>query len=106
MSTSTKIATSVIGAGVIVAGSLLYSGNGTSEVNKPSKILQKTEQSEFIRNDDPSTTRSFEEYGDYDCGDFSTQAEAQEFFESEGWPYSDFHNLDRDGDGEACESLP
>lgn len=58
------------------------------------------------RTDDPSTTRSYEEYGDRDCSDFSTQQEAQEFFESEGGPYDDFHNLDRDGDGEACESLP
>lgn len=41
---------------------------------------------------------------DKDCGDFSTQAEAQNFMDSEG--PGDPHGLDRDGDGEACETLP
>lgn len=38
---------------------------------------------------------------DYDCGDFSTQEEAQSFLLP-----GDPHNLDGDGDGIACESLP
>jgi hypothetical protein len=38
---------------------------------------------------------------DYDCSDFSTQAEAQQYL-LRGDPY----NLDGDGDGIACESLP
>lgn len=46
------------------------------------------------------------ESGDYDCSDFSTQKEAQKFFEAEGGPQKDYHNLDKDGDGVACESLP
>jgi hypothetical protein len=59
----------------------------------------------FERFDDPTTERPFSS-GDYDCRDFSTQEEAQDFFESEGGPDDDPHNLDRDGDGVACESLP
>ncbi|OHB05323.1 MAG: hypothetical protein A3A26_01915 [Candidatus Zambryskibacteria bacterium RIFCSPLOWO2_01_FULL_47_14] len=51
-------------------------------------------------------TRSFQQYGDYDCSDFSTQAEAQEFYEDGGGPDTDYHDLDRDRDGWACESLP
>lgn len=42
--------------------------------------------------------------GDKDCGDFSTHAEAQAFFEAQG--PGDPHRLDRDGDGLACETLP
>ncbi len=38
---------------------------------------------------------------DYDCADFSTQAEAQRYLLA-GDPY----NLDGDNDGTACESLP
>jgi endonuclease YncB( thermonuclease family) len=38
---------------------------------------------------------------DYDCGDFSTQAQAQKYM-LPGDPY----RLDSDGDGVACESLP
>ena len=38
---------------------------------------------------------------DYDCSDFSTQAQAQNYLTP-----GDPHNLDRDGDGKACDSLP
>ena len=43
---------------------------------------------------------------DRDCTDFTTQREAQRFYESKGGPYKDPHRLDRDGDGRACETLP
>lgn len=43
---------------------------------------------------------------DYDCDDFSTQNEAQRFFEKYGGPAKDPHRLDADHDGSACESLP
>jgi Excalibur calcium-binding domain len=39
-------------------------------------------------------------YGDLDCSDFSNQAEAQEVLDEDP---SDPHDLDRDGDGIACE---
>jgi endonuclease YncB( thermonuclease family) len=41
---------------------------------------------------------------DRDCSDFDTQEEAQAFFERH--QPGDPHNLDGDGDGRACESLP
>jgi hypothetical protein len=37
------------------------------------------------------------------CVDFASSAEAQKFFLSNGGPYSDPNDLDRDGDGTACE---
>lgn len=43
---------------------------------------------------------------DRDCSDFSSQQEAQTFFESAGGPEVDPHQLDGDGNGVACESLP
>jgi endonuclease YncB( thermonuclease family) len=43
--------------------------------------------------------------GDKDCADFSTQRQAQRFFEGHS-PGQDPHNLDGDGDGRACETLP
>ena len=53
------------------------------------------------------TTRSFEEYGDYDCSDFTFQDEAQEFYEQSIEELGfDYHELDRNKDGVACESLP
>lgn len=38
-----------------------------------------------------------------DCGDFSSPAEAQKYFLASGGPHSDPNDLDRDGDGLACE---
>ncbi|MEU4770052.1 excalibur calcium-binding domain-containing protein [Actinosynnema sp. NPDC023794] len=40
---------------------------------------------------------------DRDCADFSNQAEAQRFFDSAA---VNFHRLDADNDGIACEELP
>ncbi|RJR27896.1 hypothetical protein C4561_01255 [candidate division WWE3 bacterium] len=43
---------------------------------------------------------------DYNCDDFSSQPEAQVFFERVGGTGNDINRLDGDKDGEACESLP
>ena len=45
-------------------------------------------------------------YNAYNCGDFSTHAEAQAVYEGCGGVSNDIHALDRDKDGVACESLP
>jgi endonuclease YncB( thermonuclease family) len=43
---------------------------------------------------------------DRDCGDFPSQAAAQNFFLANGGPHNDPHRLDDEGDGIACESNP
>ena len=43
---------------------------------------------------------------DYNCSDFATQADAQNFFLSQGGPSSDPNNLDADHDGVACRFNP
>ena len=43
---------------------------------------------------------------EYNCADFSTQPEAEAFFEKVGGTKNDLNRLDGDKDGEACESLP
>ena len=48
-------------------------------------------------------TPAYDSYGDYDCSDFSSQWEAQDFYEEDT---SDPSGLDGDNDGVACESLP
>lgn len=80
------IGAAIIGAGILGGGALLSNNNTTS-----------------VGDNDYNTERSYSS-GDYDCSDFSTHAEAQDFFESEG--SGDPHGLDRDGDGSACETLP
>ena len=55
----------------------------------------------------PTTGLRYDPNGpDRDCSDFDTQEEAQEFFIAAGGPEKDPHDLDRDHDGIACESLP
>lgn len=90
----------LIGGAVILAGIggiVLLNNNGSSP-NTSTKNFP-------VRNDDPKVERSYEEYDDKDCSDFSSQREAQNFFEDQGGPATDYHNLDRDGDGIACESI-
>lgn len=43
---------------------------------------------------------------EYNCDDFTTQPEAQTFFDNAGGVSKDTNRLDGDKDGEACESLP
>lgn len=43
---------------------------------------------------------------DYNCDDFSTQPEAQRFYEKVGGAENDVNRLDGNKDGEACEALP
>lgn len=56
------------------------------------------------RNRDSNSGSSKRTGPDRDCSDFTTQEEAQRFYESH-LP-RDPHRLDGDGDGRACESLP
>ncbi|MEX0931857.1 MAG: thermonuclease family protein [Candidatus Paceibacterota bacterium] len=42
----------------------------------------------------------------YNCTDFSTHSEAQHVYQLCGGITNDIHRLDRDKDGDACESLP
>lgn len=88
--------------GVVVAGGYALFGD---EKNSNSK---RVTPKPYIRTDNPAETRSFLKSGeeDKDCSDFRTQREAQSFFEANGGPSNDPHNLDRDGDGRACQSLP
>jgi len=43
---------------------------------------------------------------DYNCDDFDTQPEAQNFFKKVGGVGNDLNRLDGDKDGTACEALP
>lgn len=88
-----KINISLI-SGLIIASTFLAG----CETNPSSFTDSKTG---YTRNDDPTTERGG---SDLDCDDFSSQSEAQDFFESYGVT-NDPHNLDRDGDGIACESI-
>lgn len=89
----------IAGAAVVAGGFMVF--NGANESNSSSS-------DSYIRTDNPTETRAFISVGeaDKDCKDFRTQREAQSFFEANGGPSSDPHNLDRDGDGRVCETLP
>jgi Excalibur calcium-binding domain len=51
-------------------------------------------------------TPAFAQDGDKDCADFSSQAEAQAYFEANGGsPSNNVDNLDADHDGQACEEF-
>lgn len=97
--------------GIFLIGWFLSSGSGSSDDDySPTYDSQYIEENEeysgyYERTTNPHVERSRNDYGDYDCSDFYSWEEAQEFFEDEGGPDDDWHNLDRNGDGIACESL-
>ena len=45
-------------------------------------------------------------FNTYDCEDFINHKQAQEIYETCGGTGNDVHQLDRDKDGVACETLP
>jgi competence protein ComEC len=66
-----------------------------------------TEQNEPTVEPVPTETLKYDPFGpDRNCGDFTTHAEAQVFFEAAVNAGAGGHGLDGDGDGIACESLP
>ncbi|WML56505.1 YHYH domain-containing protein [Neobacillus sp. PS2-9] len=68
-------------------------------------IYQSTYSSEPAsseENDNPYSYTSI----DKDCSDFETQEDAQLFYEANGGPEEDPHDLDRDHDGIACDWNP
>lgn len=91
MSNIQKIIGIIVGGAVIALGVYFLNKSGNSDT----------------RDTDYSTTRTNLSNGeaDKDCSDFKTQYEAQAFFEANGGPDSDPHNLDRDKDGKVCENL-
>lgn len=107
MNNSVKNALAGIGIGTAISlgGIMLIERQDSGLIRSTSTT---TNPESRLRDDNPSETRSEVSPGiaDMDCSDFSTQAEAQEFFESQGGPDYDPDNLDRDGDGVACETLP
>jgi CRISPR/Cas system CMR subunit Cmr4 (Cas7 group RAMP superfamily) len=61
----------------------------------------------IMRDKEGNTVESGGKYTDeYNCDDFTTQPEAQKFFEKAGGTRADTNRLDGDKDGTACESLP
>jgi hypothetical protein len=57
-------------------------------------------------NEVPEGTTGAKFTDEYNCDDFKTQPEAQQFFTNAGGVSKDTNRLDGDKDGEACESLP
>ena len=71
---------------------------------KPSDITSLPQEPEPDEEEDSGDIVCSSDY--YNCGDFSTHSQAQALFEECGGANNDIHQLDKDKDGVACESLP
>ncbi len=91
-------------------GTIIVTANadGTYQVNaEPSTPTVSSPAPSTVAEPESTSSASlaYDPYGsDRDCGDFSSQAQAQVFFEAAG--AGDPHRLDSDNDGRVCESLP
>jgi len=79
----------------------------TTITTKKAKTEARTSANTEARKFPPTTLKNtICSYNVYNCSDFSTNAEAQAVFEYCGGINNDIHDLDRDNDSLACESLP
>ena len=82
-----------------------YQVNANPSVSPGASLAPVPSEAEEAPVATPDSSLAYDPMGeDKDCGDFSTQAEAQVFFEAAG--AGDPHRLDSDNDGRVCESLP
>lgn len=80
----------------------LLSGESWSD----SKVVT-TKEGDILRDKNGDiVTAGGKKTDDWNCDDFETQAEAQNFFDKLGGVEGDVNRLDGDKDGVACESLP
>lgn len=100
MNTTGKV---LAGLALVGVGGIAGAALTPSDTNTPSQNPSTTsvESSASRSNSQSSRTAPV---GDRDCADFATHDEAQTFFVKAG--VGDPHNLDRDSDGVACETLP
>jgi hypothetical protein len=68
-------------------------------------LISNTDGSEPVSTNETDNPYSYTSI-DHNCGDFETQEEAQLFYEANGGPDEDPHDLDRDNDGMACDWNP
>ena len=81
---------------------LIGSNNQTQpDISEPAPVEEYQEIQDEVYED------GYQDYlysmPDKDCWEFSSQQEAQELYEQYSY---DYHNLDGDSDGYACETLP
>lgn len=88
----------VIGLGL--TGCAAPSPNSTGPLSFDSNDTSGVGTKRFTRSETGSNSGSA---SDRDCDSFSSSAAAQQFFINAGGPRNDPHDLDRDGDGYACE---
>ncbi len=115
-STSRKVTKGILG-GIIV---LLLGGLGLEVSNNDwdlGKLLDGSSMSDakVARDDSGNLLRDKEgnivtsggkRTNEYNCDDFTSQPEAQNFFDKAGGVSSDTNRLDGNKDGVACQSLP
>ncbi len=107
-STSRKVTKGVLALAIIALLSALGLEVGKTDFDL-GKLLSGSSLSEskVMRDKEGNVVTEGGKYTDeYNCEDFTTQPEAQKFFDNAGGPSQDTNRLDGDNDGEACEALP
>jgi len=83
-----------------------HTNKKTGDYHCHSASQTKTKEARTIaRTTAKRSTKTTSKAGDYNCVDFASQSEAQDFFIKNGGPTRDQHHLDADKDGKACDDL-
>jgi len=94
----------VVISGLIIGGIFLYNALTTEG---PYDVEQMTSEQQQEANQmfDNTPEVGLCDSDIYNCGDFTSQSEAQNVFIECGGINNDVHRLDRDGNGIACDGL-
>jgi hypothetical protein len=101
----------LIGAGAILGGALgMEATNNDYDVKKLIETKGDFKASRVLRDKSGNVvaegTKDAKYTDEYNCDDFTTQPEAQKFFDNAGGVSNDTNRLDGNKDGVACQSLP
>ena len=107
----------LIGVGALLLGAFGLTASNTdfdlgkllggSSLKESKVVMDKSGNIIYDKEGNVTTdTTKGKKASDYNCDDFSTQIEAQKFFEKVGGEKNDVYRLDGNNDGVACQDLP
>ncbi len=96
---------SILSGNSISDSAIMRDANGNLQKDASGNLVTKLMRDK-LGNVVPEGTAGAKYTNEYNCDDFTTQPEAQTFFEKAGGVKGDTNRLDGDKNGLACQSLP
>lgn len=96
---------SILNGNSVSESKIMRDANGNLQTDSSGNLVTRLLRDK-LGNEVPAGTAGAKYTDEYNCDDFTTQPEAQAFFEKAGGVKGDTNRLDGDKNGVACQSLP